>query len=95
MFSGPLSGKSETEKYSYLLTWVVEKGRDIFNTFNVADSEQTVAAYLSKFDVYVEPIASPLFERYQFYKRNQDHTETLCDKFKDLSKRLCIWKFRR
>ena len=35
MFSGPLREKSEAEKFSYLLIWVGEKGRDIFNTWSV------------------------------------------------------------
>ena len=77
MFIGPLSGKAETKKCSYLLIWVGEKDRDIFNRFSIADYEQTVVTHLSKFDVYVELIANPLFTRYQFYKRNQDHTETV------------------
>ena len=32
MFSGPLSAKEEEQKCSYLLLWIGEKGRDIFNT---------------------------------------------------------------
>ena len=33
MFTGPLKGKSEEEKVSYLLLWVGDKGRDIRHTW--------------------------------------------------------------
>ncbi len=36
MFSGPLKKKGEDEKCSYLLLWVGEKGRDIFNTWTLS-----------------------------------------------------------
>ncbi|KAK2716052.1 hypothetical protein QYM36_010582 [Artemia franciscana] len=77
MFSGPLSGKAETVKCSYLLLWVGEKSRDIFNTFTIAHSEQNVSAYLAKFDTYVKPVANPIFARYKFNKKNQDAVETV------------------
>ena len=41
MFSGPLKDKSEAEKCSYLLIWVGEKGRNIFNTWpKLADEDR-------------------------------------------------------
>ncbi|KAK2705853.1 hypothetical protein QYM36_016010 [Artemia franciscana] len=47
MFSGPLNGKSNAVKCSYLLIWVGEKGRDIFSTFVVLDaSENNPTEYL-------------------------------------------------
>ena len=36
MSEGPLNGKTEAQKISYLLLWVGEKGRDIFSTFTSA-----------------------------------------------------------
>ena len=33
MFSGPLKSRQEAEKCSYLLIWVGQKGRDIYNTW--------------------------------------------------------------
>ena len=35
MFSGPLKAKSEEEKCSYLMIWVGEKGRNMFQTWNL------------------------------------------------------------
>ena len=69
MFSGPLSGKAKTVKCSYLLLWVGEKSRDIFNTFTIADSEQNVSAYLAKFDTYVEPMANHNFCQIQISQK--------------------------
>lgn len=32
-FNGPLSGKSEKVKVNYLMTFIGDKGREIYNTF--------------------------------------------------------------
>ena len=34
MFSGPLKDKNEEEKSSFLMVWVGEKGRSMFQTWN-------------------------------------------------------------
>ena len=34
MFTGPLKSRSEAEKCSYLLIWVGQKGRDVYNTWS-------------------------------------------------------------
>ncbi|KAK2706727.1 hypothetical protein QYM36_014683 [Artemia franciscana] len=50
MFSGPLNGKYNAVKCSYLLIWVGEKDRDIFSTFVVPDaSENNPTEYLRLF----------------------------------------------
>ena len=33
MFKGPLKGKSEAEKCAFLLLWIGEKGRDVYNAW--------------------------------------------------------------
>ena len=35
MFSGPLKGKTEEERCSYLMLWVGEKGRNIYSTWTI------------------------------------------------------------
>lgn len=40
MFTGPLREKEEADKCSYLLLWIGEKGRDIFNTWTLTQGEQ-------------------------------------------------------
>ena len=32
-FKGPLAGKSEVEKVNYLMTYIGDKGREIYHTF--------------------------------------------------------------
>ena len=72
MFTGPLKGKSEEEKISYLLIWVGEKGRDIYNTFQLSDDEKKkLEIHWTKFKGYVTPRSNEVFERYKFHARNQ------------------------
>ena len=78
MFTGPLSGKEDAVKCSYLLIWAGEKGRDIFNTWTLTAAERdNVTTYLRKFSEHVEPLANPIFARYQFHKRNQRDSESI------------------
>ncbi|KAK2712700.1 hypothetical protein QYM36_011401, partial [Artemia franciscana] len=85
MFSGPLNGKSNTVKCSYLLIWVGEKGRDIFSTFVVPDSsENNPTEYLRLFKNHVEPSSNPIFERFKFHRRNQKEFETIEQYITDL-----------
>ena len=44
MVSEALKAKTEGEMISYLLFWVGEKGRDIFNTFHVTVEEKKKVA---------------------------------------------------
>ena len=78
MFSGPLKEKGEPEKVSYLLIWVGEKGRDIYNTFDdITDQNRNLlATYYKRFEEYVSPKSNTVFERYKFHVRVQSATET-------------------
>ena len=40
MFTGPLKDKNEEEKCSFLMLWVGEKGRSIFQTWNLNDENK-------------------------------------------------------
>ena len=79
MFSGPLKDKSEAEQCSYLLFWVGEKGRDIFNTWpDLAEEDRdklTLKALYMRFEQHVAPKANPTFARYKFYNRLQGQLE--------------------
>ncbi|KAJ8332643.1 hypothetical protein SKAU_G00424320 [Synaphobranchus kaupii] len=72
MFSGPLHAKEEEEKCSYLLLWIGEKGRDIFNTWTLtADQRKVLTTYYDGFEAYVMPKANPIFARYKFHEKMQ------------------------
>ena len=78
MFSGPLSGKSDAAKCSYLLIWTGEKGQDVFSTWTLTDAEANKPkVYLDKFENYIQQSANPIFARYIFHKRNQADGETI------------------
>ena len=70
MFSGPLKTKSEAEKCSYLLIWVGQNGRDIFNTWSDINEENEgkLKTYYDRFESHVNPKANPVFARYKFHK---------------------------
>ena len=40
MFDGPLSGKTNKVKSSYLLIWVGAQGREVFTTWSLADNKK-------------------------------------------------------
>ena len=76
MFSGPLSAKGEEVKCSYLLLWIGEKGRDVYNTWTLtADERKVLKTYYEGFEAYVIPKANPIFARYKFHERMQGDSE--------------------
>ena len=78
MFSGPLSGKSDAVKCSYLLIWTGEKGQDLFSTWILTDAEANKPkVYLDKFENYIQPSANPILARYIFHQRNHADWETI------------------
>ena len=79
MFKGPLKEKSEEEKWAYLLLWVGENGRDVYNAWEStvsADEKKKLATYYTKFEEYVTPKSNPVFARYKFYNKQQDRGES-------------------
>lgn len=76
MFSGPLKRKGEDERCSYLLLWVGEKGRDIYNTWTLTEDERkTLNAYYDRYEAYVMPKTNFIFSRYKFNERVQGLNE--------------------
>ena len=77
MFSVSLNEKSEEEKWSYLLIWVGEKGRDIYNTWTDVTDEnrKKLKTYYVKFEEYVTPKANPVYARYKFHNKVQGQQE--------------------
>ena len=73
MFLGPLSAKKEEERCSYLLLWIGEKGRDIYNTWT---EKKVIKTYYEGFEAYVIPKANPIFARYKFHERMQGESES-------------------
>ena len=77
MFSGPLKSRQEAEKCSYLLIWVGQKGRDIYNTWtDITDEDKSkLETYYDRFEAHVSPRANPVFARFKFHGRVQGSSE--------------------
>ena len=68
IFEGPLKAKSEEEKVSYLLLWVGDKGRDVYNTWAKieGDDAKKLEPYYTRFLAHCQPKLNPIFARYKF-----------------------------
>ena len=76
MFSGPFKEKGEDEKCSYLLLWVGDKGRDIYNTWTLTEDEAKVLkSYYDRFEAYAMPKTNVIFARYKFHEKIQGVNE--------------------
>ena len=77
MFTGPLKSINEA-KFSSLLIWLGQKGRDIYNTCTDISEEdrQKLQTYYDRFENQVIPKSNPVFARFKFRSRNQDTLET-------------------
>lgn len=76
MFSGPLKKKGEDEKCSYLLLWVGEKGRDIYNTWTLTEDEsKALKEHYDRYEAYVFPKSNVIFARYKFNEKVQGQNE--------------------
>ena len=84
-FGGPLKRKSEEEKCNYLMIWVGDKGRDIYNTWELtADEVKKLETYYTRFETYVKPRSNEVFARYKFHLRAQQAGESFEQFFTEL-----------
>ena len=75
-FGGPLKRKSEEEKCNYLMIWIGDKGRDIYNTWELtADEGKKLDSYYTKYEAYVKPKSNKVFARYKFQQKVQQEGE--------------------
>lgn len=76
MFGGPLNQKSEEEKRNYLMIWIGEKGRDIYNTWELtAQQVKKLNTCYTKYEVYVKPKSKKVFARQKFHQKVQQEGE--------------------
>ena len=73
IFKAPLKAKDEEEKVSYLLLWIGDQGREIYNTFTLSDNDQKkLKPHYDKFKAHVQPKVNSIFARYKFNNIVQD-----------------------
>ena len=76
-FKGPLKEKSEEECCAYLMIWVGQKGRDIYQTWQVtAEEAKSLDTLYQKYETYVKPKSNKVFARYKFQCRVQLDSES-------------------
>ena len=86
MFTGTYKSKPEEEQCSYLLIWVGDQGRQIYNTWTglTLANKKLLKTYYDKFEEYVKPKANTTFLRYRFNRRVQGESEKFEQFFTDL-----------
>ena len=76
-FGGPLKGKTEEQQCNYLMIWVGNKGRDIYNTWTLEEDEaKKLQTYYDKFEAYVKPKSNQVFAWHKFHKKGQQDGES-------------------
>ena len=81
-FTGPLKSRTEEENCSYLLIWVGQKERGIYNTWSdISDDDcKKLGTYYECFESHASPKANPVFARFKFHSQVQDSSE-MAEKF--------------
>ena len=78
IFDGPLNAKEDKVKATYILLWVGEEGRKIFNSFDLTDDEKAKPdAIFNKFTTYLEPKSNFRIARYQLQGFRQADGESV------------------
>lgn len=77
-FDGPLSTKSEKQKVNYLMTYIGDKGREIYTTFDFVPAREgtpaeneTLAGVYAKYFAYVAPKHDQIRATVNFNRRKQ------------------------
>ena len=93
-FGGPLSGKTEKEKVSYLMTYIGDKGREVYLTFDwrtitLEDGTRipendTLEGVYRHYEAYVKPKKNQIRATVNFHRRKQKEGERFHDFVTDL-----------
>ena len=90
-FKGPLPSKTEVEKVNYLMTYIGDKGRELYTTFTFAPATQddpaesdTLAGVYNKYAEYVAPKTAQIKAAVKFQRRKQGTKERFDESVTDL-----------
>ncbi|MCG7878659.1 MAG: hypothetical protein JAY78_20305, partial [Candidatus Thiodiazotropha taylori] len=89
VFAGALKEKDEEVHVTYLLLWVGEKGREIYNTLTLTDAQRKkVKDICEAFQKHVQPKSNPVFARYKFNNevQGENSVEQFITRLKVLAK---------
>ena len=93
IFDGPYKDKSDEAKVAYLLLFVGERDREIYNTLNLsADDRKSVTRISDVFQHHLQPKSNPVFCRYKFNNERQRTStiEEFVTKIKVLAQDCCF-----
>uniref|UniRef100_A0A0L8FNQ1 Retrotransposon gag domain-containing protein n=1 Tax=Octopus bimaculoides TaxID=37653 RepID=A0A0L8FNQ1_OCTBM len=77
-FKSFMKGATADEKVSYILLWTGEKGLDLFNSWNMSESDcNNPDILLKKFERHLEPRSNHRIHRYEFQGLKQYPQETI------------------
>lgn len=89
VFKGALKEKDEEVHVTYLLLWIGEKGREIYNTLSLTEAQKkSVKDTCEAFQKHVQPKSNPVFARYKFNNevQGENSVEQFITRLKVLSK---------
>ena len=78
IFDGPLNAKEDKVMATFILIWIGEEGRKIFNSFDLtADEKVKPDTIFDKFATYLEPKSNFRIARYQLQGFRQADDESV------------------
>ena len=78
IFHGPLNAKEDKVKATYILLWIGEEGRKIFNPFDLtADEKAKPDTIFERFATQLEPRSNFRISRYQMQGFRQADDESV------------------
>ena len=78
IFSGPFAEKGQSERVTYILLWVGQEGRRMYNTWDLSETDKKdVEVIWAKFQALIEPKSNYRLSRFHLQKFRQLSSETV------------------
>ncbi|XP_060554235.1 uncharacterized protein K02A2.6-like [Ruditapes philippinarum] len=75
IFSGALREKEEEVQVTYLLLWIGDRGRQIYNTLTLTELQRkSIKAISDAIQKHLQPKSNPVFSRYKFHNEKQGNS---------------------
>ena len=78
IFSGPFAEKGQSERVTYILLWVGQEGRRMYNTWDLSETDKKDVEFIwAKFQALIEPKSNYRLSRFHLQKFRQLSYETV------------------
>ena len=95
IFSGPFAEKGQSERVTYILLWVGQEGRRMYNTWDLSETDKKdVEVIWAKFQALIEPKSNYRLSRFHLQKFRQLSSETVDEFMTRCKTQARKWKFR-